>query len=259
MRFKFFAESGVDIFGFERGKEEALTNDELDNKPLKSFDTDLMMRYLSRHKIGVSEAYVPFMNEVRWGEGYGAVRLEVTPRMLFLIQREGKDIEGNPRWITKQTFQLNRRGYGGYEEAVAAEVYDYVKLVSESGLEGPNPKWDGLASLTDHMATKLRRCAQPKFLFRGIKKVVENNYQIIFEVGAQGVQSPGQMRVEQVVVDLSYDPACGTLRIRNYAIESKVGRERSWRPQPSYLDTWHFPAQDRSEICEAHLIMMKYY
>jgi hypothetical protein len=259
MRFKFFIEdSAEELFGFKR-PEDDLSHDEMDNKPLKAFDTELMMRYLSRYRVGMTEATVPFMNEIRWGEGYGAVRLEVTPRMLFLIQREGRDLEGTPRWITKRVFQLNRRGYGSFEPAVAVEVYDYISEVANNGLEGPFPNWDGLMGLTEYMATKLRRCAQPKFLFRGIKRVSNENYQIIFECGAQGVELPHHRRVEQNVTDLSYDEVCGTVRCRNYNVSSKVGGERSWNLDPCYLDCWFFPSQDRSEIADPFLVLMKYY
>lgn len=259
MRFKFFVEDALDIFGMEREKEEPLTDDDLDNKPLRAFDTELMMRYLARHRIGVNEARVPFFNEIRWGFGHGAIKLEVNPRMLFLIQREARDIEGSRRWITKKAFQLNRRGYGSYEESVAEEIYSNIKTIAESGLEGPNPKWDGLSSLADHMATKLRGSAQPKFLFRGIKKVSDENYQVVFEVGGQGVEAPNHRRVEQNVTDLSYDKNCGTVRIRNYNVESRVGRDHSWSPMPSFLDCWFFPSQDRSEICECFQVLLKYY
>ena len=47
MRFKFFMESGVDIFGFDKEINDELANREEDDKPLKGFDTELMVRYLS--------------------------------------------------------------------------------------------------------------------------------------------------------------------------------------------------------------------
>jgi hypothetical protein len=258
MKFRFFAESGTDIFGFEKERATEIKQDD-DGKPIKSFDTELMMRYLSKTRIGVNEAYSGFFNEIQWGERYGAIKLEVSPRMLFLVQRLARDLEGNPRWIAKKAFQLNRSGYGGTEESVASEIYEHIKMVSENGLEGPNKDYRELSSLAQYMANKLQRCAQDKFIWRGIKKVSADNYQVVFEVGMQGVEAPHQRRVEQNVTDLSFDRECGTINIRNYNVESKVGGPHAWKVMPAYLNLYFFPSQDRSEIVDPFMVLMKYY
>lgn len=248
-----------DIFGFDKPKDEPELTDEKEGKPLHGFDTELMIRLLSRNRIGIIEATVPFMNEIQWGTRYGAVKMEVNNRMQFLFHKLGKDLEGNPRWVTKKSFQLNRRGYGGYEESVAQEVYDVVQGLAHGGLEGPTQDFDDISEVASYVSGKLRRAAKDIFIYRGVKKVNEWNYQVIFEVRGQGVQAPGQKRVEQNVTDISYDEEKGTIRIRNYDVESPVGKAHSWSVQPCHIDTYFFPTQEHAEMAEPVTILLKYF
>lgn len=259
MKFSEWLYQEIADFGFDKPKEDEGPTDEREGKPLRAFDTELMMRFLSRHKIGVVEAVVPFMNEIQWGNRCGAVKLEVNNRMQFLFHKLGRDLEGNPRWVTKKTFQLNRRGYGGFEESVAEEVYKYIQKIAQGGLEGPDQNFDKLPQISEYIAAKLKQSAKSIFIYEGIKKVNDQNYQIIFGVRGQGVQAPGQKRVEQNVTDLSYDEQCGTIRIRNYNIESPVGRAHSWSVMPAHLDLYFFPSQHQSEMAEPLSVHLKYY
>lgn len=260
MRFKTFLEA-TDIFGFEsrnRGQDQT-PQDELDNKPLRQFDVELMMNYLSRKKVGPHESTSRFMNEIQWGENYGAVKLEVDTGYRFLIKRLTHDLEGSPRWITKKLFQLNRKGFGGYEDSVANEIYDQIKYHAQYPLEGPKQDFDDLSNLATYVATRMRRVAESKFLYEGIKRVTPDTYQIVFGVGGQGVEARNHFKVEQNVTELSYDKEKGTIRITNYNIQSKAGRERNWQVMPSDMDLYFYPSQDKQEIGEAVATRFRYY
>lgn len=96
MRFKHFLES-TDIFGFEnkiRGDEKP--RDDIEDKPMRQFDVELMMDYLRRKKVGVHEASMDFVNEIQWGNSFGAIKLEVDTGFRFLVKRLGRDLEGSP-------------------------------------------------------------------------------------------------------------------------------------------------------------------
>lgn len=246
-------------FGFGKKDDEPQELLDREGEPLRPFDVESMMKMLSRNKIGVFEAKTPFSNEIQWGTDYGALKLEVNNRMQFLVHKLGRDLEGNPCWVTKKSFQLNRRGFGGYEEGVAQEIYQQIKNLSEGGLEGPTSEFEHFHKIAEYVADRLERTAKEIFIYRGIKKINDWNYQVVFELRGQGVQAPNQKKVEQNVTDISYDQGGGTIRIRNYDVQSKVGRERSWSVQPCHLDCHFFPTQDRIEIAEPVTILMKYF
>lgn len=245
-------------FGFEsKTKDEPLHN-ELDNKPIKGFDTELMMEYLSKKKLGKYDPYVRFINEIQWGGKFGAVKLEVDSRMTFYIKKMGFDLEGSRRWITKKTFQLNRNGYGGHEDSVAQEIYGEIKRVFTSGTEGPKNEYK-LEPLVLNISNKLKKVAQPKFVFEGIKRLSDDCYQVVFSIANHGVEAPNHRRVEQNVTEVSYDKARGTIKATNYNIESPTGGPREWKVMPSNVELFFFPTQDRDEISENLAVRFKYY
>lgn len=256
MRFKQFSEY-ADIFGFDSKKPPS--NPFEDQNPVYPFDIELMSQFLSRRKIGLFESNINFMNEVQWGDRYGAIKLNVDPRFTFHIRRLGFDLDRSPRWVTKKLFQLNRQGYGGYEESVAGEIYDEIERIFNYPLEVPTADFQKLEDLTMHITTKMRRTAKPYFVFEHVRKLNNDNYIIKFNVGSQGVEAPDHQRVEEVLTQVMYDRQAGMLRVTNYKVESKVGGPRSWTLKPSDLDLFFFPNQDRDEIAEAIAVRWKYY
>lgn len=249
-----------DIFGFEKDiRKEDPSQSELDNKPIKQFDTDLMIEYLSKRKLGVFKPVVNFMNEIQWGDRSGAVKLIIAPKYSFTIKKLGFDLEGHSRWVTKKFFQLNRRGFGGFEEVVADEIYDEIETASSTPLEAPQKEYDQLSNLVQNISTKMRRVAKDIFIYEGIKKMNNNNYIIIFGVRGHGLEAPSQRRVEEVLTQVMFDERAGVIRITNYKVLSKVGGPHSWILQPSDFDLFFFPTQDRDEISETIATQMKYY
>jgi hypothetical protein len=257
IRFREFFEA-TDIFGFEDKtirKEEPLPPQE----PISQFSVGTMMDYLSKWKIGAKKPDLRFMNEIRWGENFGAVRLVVSPKMAFMVQKLGKDLEGENAWITKKRFQLNRTGYGGYEEAVASEIFDVIKELSEGGVDSAKKEVERLDRLAERVCIKMQKVAQNKFIFERIKKVNDNEYQIVFSVNHQGVEAPSQRRVEQHITQLKFDPEVGLIKCSDFKIESPTGGPHEWRIMPADLEVNFSPAQDREEIEEVIAVHFKYF
>lgn len=257
MQFKKYLEA-IDIFGFDKDRTEIDTHDPFLTDPINQFDTELMMNFLSKKSLNTISA-VGDVSKVQWGNEPGAIKVEVDPGFTFYIKRLNNDKAGNPRWVTKKMFQLNRNGYGGYEDSVAQEIHECAVQVSKQSLDAPKEKFDGLEDLSMHIYNKLKRSSKPIFIPEGIKKMSDNAYLLCFGLKGQGVQWRSQDRVEQNQTAITYDEQCGTIRITNYNLRSSVGGLHEWKLMPSDLDVYFFPTQTREEIAEAISVHMKYY
>lgn len=262
MKFRSFYEA-VDIFGFESGRDrtEDEKYSELENHPIRQFDIELMMKLLLRKKLGLHEAdYSGFMNEISWGgERPGAMKLEVDTGYTFYIKRLNYDLEGNKRWATKKIFQLNRRGLAGYEDIIANEIYEHIERMNEMEIDYPMSDYDSLEKLTHKISQAMRRTSKSMFIWRGIKKMNEHCYHIIFELRAGGVETQDQKRVEQNVTQVSFDETKGAIRVNNYNIESPTGKDRKWEIMPDDINLYFYPTQSIDEIADTMAIHFKYY
>ncbi len=255
-RFKDFFEA-VDIFGFDSSKEDEIipTTDE---NPIKFFNLEYLMDILKNRPINEWIPHSKFINEIQWGNRYGSVKLESDTGFTFFVKKLIPDLTGNGRWITKRAFQLNRNGLGGYEEWVAAEMFDTVKECMKSKMDSPSKDFTHLYRLTERLTDSIRKAAQQKFIYRGIKQLSENAYEIVFEIGNQGVEARDHKRIEQNVTSVSYDETHGTIKVTNFNVSSDVSK-RQWNPKPSDLELYFLPSQDFSEICECVAVHFKYY
>jgi hypothetical protein len=260
IKFKDYFENTTDIFGFESKRSPIPVNDDdLLMKPIKQFDVELMMNLLSQKSIGVFEAHMPFLHEIRWGNQPGAIKLEIDTGYTFYIKKLGIDRQGSPRWLTKRMFQLNRQGYGGTEDIVAQEIFEHIERYSTQNIETPSSTYEDLNILVHEIYEKIKKTSKIIFYPEGIKKINEDAYIIKFGVAGQGLESPGQTRVEQNQTLVSYDRDSGTIRVTNYNIKTPVGKKGTWKIYPNDLDLYFFPSQDKNEISEAVSVHMKYY
>lgn len=260
MEFKRWFEA-VDIFGFDAQMSNTPADDNMLSKPIHQFDLELMMDLLAQKSVGLHEALQPFVSETQWGRETGAVKLEVDTGLTFYIKRLGIDKVGNPRWITKKMFQLNRQGYGGLEDSVAQEVHGHIVNAFEQNVDSPRDDYsnDDLENLTTHLYNKIKRTMKDIFIPAGIKKVTEYAYIISLDLRGHGLEAQDQRRIEQNQTMVSYDQEQGTIRIFNYNIESETGRHHRWELMENDLDIYFFPSQDREEISECLAIHFKYY
>jgi hypothetical protein len=258
LNFKKFFEA-TDIFGFEPKRVVDSNTENNLNKPVNQFNVELMMDLLSQKKIGVFEPHMPFLHEIRWGYQPGAIKLEVDTGYTFYIKKLGMDKNGDPRWVTKRMFQLNRQGFGGMEDSVAQEIYEQIEKYSVSNIEAPVEDYKELENLVNNIYGKVKRTSKQIFIPEGIKKLHDDAYVIKFGVRGSGVEAPDHMRVEQNQTMITYDRQAGTIRVTNYNLESPVGGNHSWKIAANDLDLYFFPTQDQDEISETIAVHMKYY
>jgi hypothetical protein len=258
LSFKKFIE-GTDIFGFERKIREEPPDDSMLMRPIDQFDIELMIDFLSKKKLGKLEIHRPFPNVIQWGSQPGALKLEVDPGYRFQLKKLAADKQGHPRWLTKKLFQLNRCGYGGYEDAVAQEVFEHIQSTSKTNIESPVEDYRDLEKLVENIYNKLKRTAKVIFFPEGIKKLNDDAYILKFGMRGQGLETRDHNRVEQFQIMATYDKDAGTIRICDYKIESPTGRGHSWTIKPSDLDFYALPTQDRDEISEIVAVHLKYY
>jgi len=260
MEFKRWFEA-TDIFGFDVHQSETAPDDNMLSKPINQFDLELMMQILGQKSIGLYEAFSPFVCETQWGTEPGAIKLEVDTGLTFYIKRLGTDKQGNPRWITKKMFQLNRQGYGGLEDSVAQEVYEHIAKAFDQNLDAPQEEYreEELENLVVHVYNKIKRVMKNIFIPIGIKKLTEYAYIISLDVRAHGLEAQDHRRVEQNQTVVTYDKEQGAIRIFNYNIESWTGGPHQWELMENDLDIYFFPSQDREEISECLAVHFKYY
>jgi hypothetical protein len=259
LSFRKFVEA-TDIFGFESEKPRGNSDDNFHEKPINQFDIELMIEYLSKRSMPSGlKPQSKFTDEIQWGTEPGAVKLHIDTGYTFAIKRLNNDLRGEPRWVTKKAFQLNRHGYGGYEDSVAQEIFEHILKCYREELDAPQKDYDGLESLVIHIANKMRRVAKDIFMYSGIKKITDNHYVISFNLRGSGVEAPDQSRVEQNQTQISYDKESGTIRVTNYNIESPTGGAHKWKIMPIDIDAYFFPTQSKEEISEAIAVELKYY
>lgn len=248
---------GKDIFGFEKPQRLEKKNKD-DEKPINQFNVEKLMDYLSLHEIGAKGPQVRFSNEMHWGNGHGALRIWLGTGLNIMIERQGIDLNGTPRWVTKRVYQIDPSGYGGYEDAIAEELLEQLEKIDETELDSPSRKYDDLEGLVASMASSFRRTARDIFIFEGIRKIDGNNYIIRLGVRGHGIESPDQQRVEENQTHVSYDKESGTIRVLNYNVESPL-RQHEWAIMPTDTDLVFFPTQTRDEIVETLANTMHWY
>lgn len=258
LSFRKFVEAS-DIFGFEREQRGEAPNDSWSTAPVDQFDVEAMMDLLAHKKVANQYGETTFPNVMQWGSQPGAVKLEVAPNYGFVIKKLGVDKQGNPRWVTKKYFQLNRTGFGGYEDSVAQEVFEHVHRAAEGMVEAPTEDFKDLDGLVDNIYRKLKRTAKNIFLPEGVKKLHDDAYILKFGVRGHGVEARDHNRIEQNQVLISFDRAQGTIRITDYNLLSRVGRSHEFKIGLNDADFYFFPTQSRDEIAEVVACKMRYY
>ena len=256
MRFRDWIKAKIvienDIFGFEHDKDEESPNDSFLSNPINQFDVELMMDFLSEKTIAGHKGFSLFPNVIQWGNQPGSVKLEVDTGYRFNIKKLGVDKQGNPRWVTKKMFQLNRQGYGGYEDAVSEEIFEQL-------IESTPEDYKDLDNLVQNIYSKIKKTAKNIFIPEGVRKLHDDAYIIKLGVKGSGLEARNQQRVEQNQTLVSYDRQQGTIRITNYNLLSPTGKGHEFKINQNDFDCYFFPSQSRDEISEVVAVRMKYY
>ena len=245
-----------DIFGFEKDMFQDVEPQK--TKPVRAFNIERIMTELARHTIGCKLPESKFSNIVQWGRFPGALRVIIESKLDVVIDRLALDLTGKPSWITKRVYQLNQGGDGGSEDAIAEEVLNFVLEVNEQTPDSPKARWDGLEKLVSSMAGTLRRVSAEIFIFEGVRQVNEDHYIIRMAVRGQGVQAPGQARVEENHTSVSYSKETGLIRICNFNVESPLG-EHKWQLTPVDANWFYAPTQQTGEISQTIANNLRWY
>ncbi len=258
LNFRIYLEALAD-FGFDRKINDAEESKRPEQEnPINTFDVEGMCHLLHERTLGNLLPSSRFINEVQWGSAPGAIRLWVDPKTGIYMERLGIDLKGDPRWYVKKYFQVNRHGYGGYEEVVSQEIFDHVEKIYHMPLDSPKSDYTNLKTLVIEMAERLKKEARPIFLFDRIVKMNEDRYMIWFHLRGQGVQAPGQLRIEKNVTDCVYYPTEGYVRVMNYNYTSPLGQHK-WEVAGPDVDVCYFPTQSRDEMIGPIATNMRFY
>jgi len=252
----------TDIFGFEAEQ----TSDDFDpipaklrDDPVDTFNIEELSKNLARFDLGVKKPAIKFAGEVRWGEGPGAMRVVTGSRLNLLIEKQGTDLEGRPLWYTHKVYQINRAGYGGYEDIVLQDLLKELKRIDELPLPSAQHDYNTLENLVASIANIYKRTAKVIFLHEGIRKIDDNNYIIRLGLRGSGVEHQDQRRVLENQTHINFMPNTGVIRIFNYNIESPTGNAPHWRIMPKDIDFHFAPTQPRDDIIEALATFIHWY
>jgi hypothetical protein len=257
--FTTWLENKVDIFGFEKDiqrKEQQKRN--VKETPVESFNVESMMDYLLEMKLPGKNPSMRFTNQIQWGENVGAVKVKMGTTLQLMIEKLSTDLEGNPTWVTKKFYQINRSGYGGFEHRVAIEVFGEVEKIDKILLDSPKNEYKDLPGLVIGIASQLRRSANDIFIFDGIKRINDKNFIIKMNIRASGLEARDHQKVIENLTDISFSEKTGKIRIMNSCVKSKTGGSQ-WKLTPNDIDMYFMPTQNKDEIVESISTYLKWY
>jgi len=242
-----------DIFGFEKEKSHK-KSDTKGESPIVPINTEIVMNAMMKVEINNVEPFSLFLDEIQWGREVGAVKMVISPLGSFksIVRKLSTDLEGNKAWICKRILPYNDLLHvtQAFDENIAHEVLKEIEIVSKEETELAQKEYNGLEKLTTKLAAFCRRgdIIPEIFIYKGIKQIKKNeNYLIYFECNGHGVETPNSGRLEQFIIDMSYDKKTGLIRSIGHDVQSKT-RQHLWAPQPSEWDEYFLPKQSEKEI-----------
>jgi len=248
-----------DIFGFEKDfQKKEQDKKTIKETPVEVFSVEKMMNYLLEMKLPGKNPSMRFTNQIQWGENVGAVRVKMGTTLQMHIDKLSTDLEGNPTWVTKKFYQINRGGYGGYEKSVGQELFGEIQKIDKKQLDAPKNEYKELPNLVIGIASQLRRLAHDIFVFEGIKRVNDKNFIIKLGLRGGGVEARDHQKVLQNLTDVSFNEKTGKIRVMNYCVKSKVGKDE-WNLFPADQDWYFMPTQDKNEIVDVVNTNLKWY
>jgi hypothetical protein len=246
---------GKDIFGFE--KERAAPKKVVDESPIIPINPDVLIDTMLETNLGGRKAFSDFPDQIQWGREPGAIQMVISPLGSFksIVRKLHTNLKGESVWICKKIIPYTDILHASkqFDEAFASELFEQIEKVSKGDLEAPLNNYIKLDSLTIKIANYCRRkdIIPEIFMFRGIKQIKKNeNYLIFFEPRGQGVETPGSARLEQFIIDMSYNPETGMVKSFGHDVQSPI-KGHVWYPQPSEWEEYFSPSQSPNEITEA--------
>ncbi len=268
MQFKNYMQTeGAEIFGYEHesaasrvDKTSPNVQDHDDNfpMPLVRFDSTYMADLIAQHALGEKQPFKRFFDHVQWGVGPGAVRLRLGTKFDIIIERQSPDLRGQLTWVAKRLFNINRENFSGKERSVAEELMEELHLVDELPPDSPNQSYEEFERLIAAVSRRTAIIVNDPLFHEGIKKLNDNNFIIYFGVRGQGVGAPDHRRVEEVIIDLSFNPRTGVVKMIETNVESPLGVSQ-WGLMPSDFELKFMPSQERDDIVRIIATIMKFF
>lgn len=244
-----------DIFGFEGKREEKPR--EVDEDPIVPMNAEVIIETMLGTDIEGRKAFSDYPDQVQWGREPGAMQMVISPLGSFksIVRRLQVNLKGENVWVCKKIIPYKDIMHSNirFDEAFAMDLFEQIEKISHGEIEAPVSGYGGLESLTLKVANRcIMKDVMPEiFVFRGVRAIKKNeNYVIFFEPRGQGVEAPGSARVEQFMIDMSYDGKTGMVRSFGHDVQSPT-KGHVWCPQPSEWDEYFSPTQDKNEIADA--------
>ncbi|NBT57970.1 hypothetical protein EBT16_04215 [bacterium] len=244
-----------DIFGFEGKRDERPR--EVDEDPIVPMNAEVIIETMLGTDIEGRKAFSDYPDQVQWGREPGAMQMVISPLGSFksIVRKLQVNLKGENVWVCKKIMPYKDIMHSNvrFDEAFAMALFEQIEKISHGEMEAPARDYGGLESLTLKVANRcVKKDVLPEvFIFRGVREIKKNeNYLIFFEPRGQGVEAPGSARVEQFMIDMSYDGKTGMVRSFGHDIQSPT-RGHVWYPQPSEWDEYFSPTQDKNEIVDA--------
>lgn len=244
-----------DIFGFEGEKEDRPK--EVKEEPIISMNAEVIIETMLGTEIEGRKAFSDYPDQIQWGREPGAMQMVISPLGSFksIVRKLQTNLKGESVWVCKKIIPYKDIMHSNvrFDETFAMDLFEQIEEISKGEIEAPVGDYGGLESLTLKMANKcVRKDVLPEiFVFRGVRQIKKNeNYVIFFEPRGHGVEAPGSARVEQFMIDMSFDGKTGIIRSFGHDVQSPA-RGHVWYPQPSEWDEYFSPNQDENEIVQA--------
>jgi hypothetical protein len=252
--FRQWLESG-DIFGFEGKRDEKPR--EVNEDPIVPMNAEVIIETMLDTDIEGRKAFSDYPDQIQWGREPGAMQMVISPLGSFksIVRKLQTNLKGESVWVCKKIIPYKDIMHSNvrFDEAFAMDLFEQIEEISKGEMEAPVFDYNGLESLTLKVANRcVRNDVMPEiFVFRGVRSIKKNeNYVIFFEPRGHGVEAPGSARVEQFMIDMSYDAKTGMVRSFGHDVQSPT-RGHVWYPQPSEWDECFSPTQDKNEIVNA--------
>jgi len=229
------------------------------NLPLHSFDLDYATDLISEHPVGMKQPRKLFIDKVIWGEDVGALRLTFGTVNDIIIDRLSTDLEGMPVWITKRIMNINREFFSQREQEVVQEIFKNLEEIDETQIDSPLRNYQDFEKLVTAVAYRTGMVANDPLFIDGVTKISDERYLVVFGVRGMGQGAPEQSRVNEVLIDMNFDPKTGVIKIIEGNIESMHKKGMEWALVPSDFIIHFMPSQPKDEIVSSISTIMKWF
>lgn len=244
-----------DIFGFEGKSQDKIKY--TDETPIVPMNAEVIIEAMLGTDLEGERAFSDFPDEIQWGRNPGAMKMVISPLGSFksIIRMLHTDLEGNKVWVCKKIIPYKDIMHSNlkFDEAFSMDLFEKIKEIRKNELNAPSSEYTKLENLTIKVANFCsRKDVLPSlFIFKGVKEIKKNeNYAIFFEPRGHGVEAPGSARVEQFMINMSYDNKGGMIRSFGHDVQSPI-KGHKWYPQPSEWDEYFSPNQNQDEVIKA--------